>query len=221
VHSEAELSDLLARFAAADCGALVSESLLGGDVVQYSVPFARSGAALLSFVARKVRPVPERCAVGTFVELAPHDAVESAARRAVVALDYFGIGEVEILHSATTGRACLIEINARPWLQYALAPASGHDFLGLMLGRPAPAAPARQSGLRWIDLQSDLFGALSRSEGAVRNGHAPLVPYLLSLLRSNVYARFAWNDMRPAFHRAQVAPAAAAAVSRPDHRPAG
>lgn len=216
VHDEADLADLLARFAAADCAALVSESLLSQRVTQYSIPFSRNGNALISFVARKRRPAPERCSVGTYVELAPHPQVESLARRAVEALDYYGIGEVEILHVESTGRSCLIEINARPWLQYALAPASGHDFLGLLLGRSAATARRVTEGLRWIDFQSDLFGALSSSEGAVRHGQISLSSYLVSLVRSNVYARFDWRDPAPAFSRAaSSSPATESSAAKP------
>ena len=65
--------------------------------------------------------------------------VEQLARNAIERLDYFGIGEAEILRDKQTGEDYLIEINARPWLQYALAPASNHDFLGLVLGLPLAA----------------------------------------------------------------------------------
>jgi len=94
----------------------------------------------------------------------------------------------------------LIEINARPWLQYALAPASGHDFLGALLGRPR-AMRRVTDGRRWIDFDSDVFGAFSSSVGAVRLGELGLGSYLLSLLRANVYARFDLRDPMPALRR--------------------
>jgi predicted ATP-grasp superfamily ATP-dependent carboligase len=218
VQSEDALAALLARFAAAGCPALVSESLLGQQLIQYSVPFARRGAELQSFVARKLRPAPERCAVGTYVELQPQPAVEALARRAVEALDYYGIGEVEVLHAAASGRNCLIEINARPWLQYALAPASGHDFLGLMLGRPLAPRRPRTTGLRWIDFRADLFGALSRSEGVVRRGQLGWFAYLASLARANVHARLDWRDPAPALHGDALARAAGLRAQAPAAR---
>lgn len=157
---------------------------------------------MVSFVARKLRPAPERCAVGSYVELAPADPIEAIARRAAEELDYFGIGEAEVLHAHDSGRSYLIEINARPWLQYALAPKSGYDFLGLITGRPQPGAVPVKTGRRWIDLHSDLFAAFSKSEGAVRRGELRLIPYLKSLLKANVFARFDWRDPAPALYRA-------------------
>ncbi len=198
---EEQLAAWLADFAAAGCPALVSESLLGQPLTQYSVPFARNQSELLSFVARKVRPAPRRCAVGTCVELAPEPEVEALARKAAAALDYFGVGEAEVLHSDATGRNHLIEINARPWLQYALAPASGHDFLGLLLGRHIELGRQVKTGRRWIDLRADLFGALSSSVGAVRHGELGLGAYLASIARANVFARFDPRDPGPALYR--------------------
>ncbi len=197
-RTEAELQTWLERFAGAGIRVLVTESLLAEPVVQYSVPASRSNGRMQTFVARKTRPAPENCSVGTYVELCPHPEVEALARRALDTLDYFGIAEVEVLHVPRTGRSYLIEINARPWLQYALGPASGHDLLGLVTGRPAISPRAeRKIGVRWIDFRSDLFACWSRSVGLVRNGKLGLGAYLRSLARANVFALFAWSDLRP------------------------
>lgn len=201
VNDEQELASWLARFAAAGRRALVSESLLGQRLTQYSVPFARKKGELLSFVARKVRPDPVRCSVGTCVELAPHAEAEALARNAAEALEYFGVGEAEILHSEATARSYLIEINCRPWLQYPLAPASGHDFLGMLIDRPAGRGPKMKTGVRWVDLPSDLFGAFSSSVGVVRNGQLGLGAYVASLSKVNVFARLDMRDLRPVFYR--------------------
>jgi predicted ATP-grasp superfamily ATP-dependent carboligase len=199
-RSESELEAWLQTFAEQGCPAIVSESLLHQPLTQFSVPFARSRGGLQLFVARKLRPAAEHCAVGSYVELEPQPEVEQLVRRAVEALDYFGIGEAEVLRSESTGRLDLIEINARPWLQYALAPASGHDFLGTLVGTPRAMRPL-QVGRRWINLGSDLYVAFSSSIGSVRRGQLGLGSYLLSLLRANVYARFDVLDPVPAFRR--------------------
>lgn len=201
VTDDQELASWLARFAAAGCRALVSESLLGQRLTQYSVPFARANGELLSFVARKVRPDPGQCSVGTCVELAPHPDAEALGRRAAEALDYFGIGEAEVLYSEATGQSYLIEVNCRPWLQYPLAPASGHDFLGMLVDQRVRHRPQVKSGVRWVDLPSDLFGAFSSSVGVVRNGQLGVGAYVASLLKVNVFARLDVRDPRPAFYR--------------------
>lgn len=196
VHDERELREWVCRYRARGASPLVSESLLGRQLTQYSVPFVRNGTSMLSFVARKLRPGPERCAEGTLVEMTRNAAVEQLARRAAECAEYFGIGEAEILHAHDEGRSYLIEINARPWLQYALAPATGRDFLGLLLGREVAAAPrARQR--TWINLRGDRAVAFDRAAGLVRRGQLGIGPYLRSLARCNVFAVFDVRDPLP------------------------
>lgn len=199
-RSELELAHWLTQFEARGVAPLVSESLLGRSLEQFSVPFARSGDRMLLFTARKVRPSAELCQTGTCVQMCFDERAEQLGRTAVERLDYFGIGEVEILRDTQTGRDYLIEINARPWLQYALAPASNHDFLGLVLGLPVEGTrSAMRTGRTWIHLYNDLFVAFSRSIGMVRNGRLGVLTYLRSLLRCNVFALFDWRDLRPFF----------------------
>jgi predicted ATP-grasp superfamily ATP-dependent carboligase len=202
-----ELQSWLDRFAAVRCDAVVSQSLLGQPLIQYSVPFARGYGRRLSFVARKVRPAPDQCAVGTYVELSPAREVEELSLRAAEALDFFGVGEAEVLHSDADGKSYLIEINARPWLQYGLAPASGHDFLGLLLQRPLAERPPHKTGRRWLDFRSDLYATFSSSVGVVRSGQLPLRTYLKSIVRANVFAHFDLRDPAPALWRRAVSPA--------------
>lgn len=196
-RSESELADWLKQFAAKHVVPVVSESLLGRPLEQYSVPFARNGELLL-FTARKIRPSAEMCQTGTCVEMCVDDRIEQLARAAVERLDYFGVGEVEILRDKRTGKDYLIEINARPWLQYALAPASNHNFLGLVLELPATGnKTAVRVGKTWINLYQDLFVAFSRSVGMVRQGHLGIGAYLRTLAGSNVFALFDWRDPAP------------------------
>lgn len=195
VSNPAELHAWLGRYRAAGADPLLSESLLAHRLTQYSVPFARRGHELVSFVTRKLRPTAERCAEGTLVEVTENPDVEALARRAVERADYFGIGEAEILHSHDNGRSYLIEINARPWLQYALAPAAGHDVLAFVLGLDAPARAPR--GRTWINLRGDRAAAFDRSAGLVRLGQLGISAYLRSLARSDVFAVFDAGDPLP------------------------
>jgi len=205
-QTEAEFEHWRLEFRNKGCRLLATESLLGQRLTQYSVPFARAGGKFVSFVARKIRPLPERLAVGTCVELAPEENVEAIGRRAAEQLDYYGIGEAEILHAHDTGRNYLIEINARPWLQYPLAPASGHDFLGLLLD-PATARTEgmRKQGYTWVDFSSDLYTSFARDHGVVRTGGQSVAAYLKSLLRANVFARFDIRDPAPALQNMRPA----------------
>ena len=155
---------------------------------------------MISFVAIKRRPLPQHCAVGTYVELAPQPEVDALGRAVLEALDYQGIAEVEILRDEDSGRLYLIEINARPWVQYALGSASGHDLLGFQLHPERfDAGRAVQRGRRWLNFTGDLYYCFSRSAGVVRKGRMTWVPYLRSVLRANTFAYFAWTDPMPAW----------------------
>jgi len=200
VRTEQELEELLGRYARASVVPLVTESLLGEPLVQYSVAVARNGAQSLSFVAVKLRPGPTACSVGTYVELSPNAEIEASVLSALAKLDYFGIAEVEVLYAPRTGRYVLIEVNARPWLQYSLAAASGHDFLGVLVGQSRPEA-RRLSGLGWLNWHDDLYVAWSRSVGMVRGGELGLGEYLASLWRARAYALFDRHDLAPWWRR--------------------
>ena len=198
VETRESLQHWVGRFRASGAKALVSESLLGAGIAQYSVPFAARDGAIVSFVARKVRPPASWARTGTYVELCPNPAVEALARRALSALDCHGIGEVEVLHSEADGRCWLIEINQRPWVQYALATRSRHDFLAFMLKADRRARPPQKRNIRWLSLRGDLYVCLSRSEGLVRRGELSLASWICSVLSANCHAHFAWRDPWPA-----------------------
>ena len=197
VESEHALKDWAARYRACGVDGLVSESLLDRRVVQYSVPFARRGGEIMSFVARKARPPAAWARTGTYVELHPNPEVEELATRAVEALDYFGIGEVEILQSEQDGRSYLIEINARPWVQYTMAAASGHGLLGFLLGAP-PLKRQTKQGIHWLNFGADLYVCFSRSEGLYGRGELGLAHYLRTVVMANAFAFFDWRDPWPA-----------------------
>ncbi len=195
-----EALDWLGVFDQAGVEALVTASLLARPITQYSVGAARHGEALMSFVAVKRRPLPRVCAVGSYVELSPQPEVEALARRALEALDYQGIAEVEILRDDATGECFLIEINARPWVQYPLGPASGHPLLGYLID-PASFMPSRAAtaGRAWLNLTQDLYFCLSRSVGHVRRGEISWGEWLASLAAARSFAYFAWADPAPAW----------------------
>jgi predicted ATP-grasp superfamily ATP-dependent carboligase len=180
---------------------IVTESLLGRKLDQYSVALARDGTRCLSFVARKLRPLPRNCSVGTYVELCPNPEAEALARRACDLLTYYGVAEAEVLQDRESGRRFLIEINARPWIQYSLSYASGWDFLAFLLDPTYDPQPTRKRNRVWFDCPSDLFVCFSRSIGLVRRRQVGLSSYLRSLMRPKIEASFAWYDPGPWLHQ--------------------
>jgi len=195
-RSENDLQAWLARFEVHGVEPVVSESLLSEDLIQYSVPFARSGCRMSSFVARKIRPGPRACLQGSYVRLSPNGAIEDLGRQLAIRANYFGIGEVEILHAPAVGRSYLIEVNPRPWLQFGLARAAGKDFLGEVLGMALTyRSPRRQHA--WINFRDDRAVVVSGSAGFRRSGLASVAEYLWSLAVADVYAVFDWFDPAP------------------------
>jgi predicted ATP-grasp superfamily ATP-dependent carboligase len=201
VKNRDALHHWLERFEQARVEAVVTESLLDHALTQYSVCLARGREGMVSFVAKKTRPLPRNCAVGSFVELSPNAEVEAMARRIADELDYFGIAEFEILFSHDTRQGYLIEINARPWLQYELAVESGHDFLTFLIA-PEVYDSKREVkvGKYWLNFIDDFFNCFSRSVGLVRHGYVGFGAYLFSMLRANVYPKFSIRDPGPAWH---------------------
>jgi len=177
---------------------IVTQSLLGFNLTQYSVGLVRNGEKMVSFVAEKLRPLADQCAVGCYVVLRENSAVEKLAREVANRIDYFGIAEFEILHVKETGENYLIEINARPWIQYELGPRSGRNLLQVLLDAPAyDSSREKKSGIHWLDFNDDLFNCFSRSVGVMRRGEVSLFGYFVSLLRANAFAKWHPGDQRP------------------------
>jgi predicted ATP-grasp superfamily ATP-dependent carboligase len=150
-------------------------------------------------VAEKIRPLPEQCAVGTYVILRHQPAVEALALTTLRALGFtYGIAEIEIAETGD-GQLSVVEVNPRPWTQIELARCAGYDFLAFLLDLPTSSRPRpRQDGVGWIDFTSDLFACFSRSTGLVRHRRIGVGDYVRSLARARVFAGFAINDPYPA-----------------------
>ena len=199
IRDSRQLAYWLDRFAAVHVEPSLCESLLRDGLRQFSVAAARARDGTLStFVAEKLRPQADQCAGGTFVVPEKHEDAERLATDALRKLDFFGIAEVEVLFDPAERRAYLVEINARPWLQYGLAYACGHDFLAHLLGASGDGAPRRSGSHAWLYFSSDLYACFARSDGLVRRRRIGVAHYLRSLLAADVYAVWDWRDPGPA-----------------------
>ena len=197
-----DLAECLDGYRRAGAVPVVGESLLGRRLQQFSVGAAVSAPGMMTVVTRKLRPPPDACAVGSLVEATEQPDVERLAQRALLALDYHGIAEVEILRDEDTGEVFLIEVNARPWQQFAIAAARGRDLIAFALERRACArgSPTTRVDQRavWLDFRHDLHVCFGGS-GLVRAGRLGLCAYLRSIGRANVFARWALSDPLPAW----------------------
>jgi len=198
VSERAALLRWVKAFRDAKIHPIATQSLLGTDLVQYSVGLARNGALTVSFVAEKVRPHAGQCAVGCYVVLRENAEVEALARDVAERLGYFGIAEFEILHVRESGENYLIEINARPWIQYGLGPKSGHNLLKVLLDAGNyDASNEKKTGVRWLDFNDDLYNCFSRRVGLVRNGSVSWRDYVASVFRANAFSKWKFSDQAP------------------------
>lgn len=209
IREPAQLTYWLERYDAAKVTPSICTSLLREGLRQFSVGAARDTAGRVRvFMAEKVRPHAEQCAGGTFVQPTSHAAAEELATRALDALNFFGIAEVEVLFDAVAGKAYLVEINARPWLQYGLPYESGCDLLGHVLEEPAADMGRKPGSHAWLYFSSDLYACFSRSSGMVSSGKISFAHYLRTLAAADVYATWDWRDPAPLFASASRTAAA-------------
>jgi predicted ATP-grasp superfamily ATP-dependent carboligase len=195
VQTPGELQVCLSAFRDEGVEPVVCESLLGRRLAQISVGVAMTPDREMTLVARKVRPVAEACRVGTLVEAIADPAAEALALLALRKLRYEGIAEVEILKDLDTRQMFIVEVNARPWIQFGLAAATGRDLLGFFFTDGPPAVPQRSAV--WLDFSADLWNCFNREDGLVRKGRVSFRDYCRSLARANVYARWAVRDPGP------------------------
>lgn len=180
----------------------VSESLLRPGIRCFSVGLARRpDGRIMSLTAERVRPLPEQCAAGTFVRLTPQPLVQELAESVAEKLDLDGIAEVEIVSNQDATELSVIEVNARPWLQFPLADRSGHALLAFLLGRPAAAPRPRQTdGIRWIDTTADRYICFSRHRGLVWDGKVRALDWFRAAFAAETHPVWSWRDPGPLLH---------------------
>jgi predicted ATP-grasp superfamily ATP-dependent carboligase len=188
----------MARFRDAGVSANVCESLLRPGLRQLSVGIARNSAgATVTFLAEKIRPPAQRCAGGTFVRPAEYPQAEALAARALEALDYLGLAEVEILCDPAERRLWIVEVNARPWLQCSLPLACGCDLLAHVLASRSAKHTSIDARHAWLHFWPDLQLCFSRNGGLVTLGDLTVSEYAKSLWMSDVFPVWDWSDPAP------------------------
>ena len=199
VRNEDELMALLIEYDRANVDATICESLLRDRIRQFSVGLARNKAGdVRALVAEKLRPPPAWCAGGTYVVADHDDRVHELAVAAASRIGLFGVAEIEILMDEATTELFLIEINPRPWVQYSIAWQSGYDLLTFTIDPDRyDAGMEARTGRRWLSFKDDLYVAMSRSEGMIKNGELTLRQYIADLLAANVFAYWSLADIRP------------------------
>ncbi|MDJ0656776.1 MAG: hypothetical protein QNJ40_21625 [Xanthomonadales bacterium] len=204
ISDRSALEDLLQSYDALGLTPTITESLLRPDTRQYSVGVARnSRGEVRALVAEKLRPSARQCSTGTYVVASPDPEVAAQCIRIAHELDLLGIAEIEMLQ-IDKRYLYAIEVNPRPWAQYALAWKSGFDFLTFVLDPDAyRQGEERRSGGRWLSFWEDLYAVWSRSEGMLKGGEISIAAYVRSVLGSNVFPYWSISDLGPWVHQLQ------------------
>ena len=205
-RTPSELRGAIERCRNASVDPDVCESLLRPETRCFSVGLARnSRGEILSMTAERVRPLPEQCAAGTYVRLSPHPDVQELAETVAEKLGLYGIAEIEVLANQSgpggSEELSVVEVNARPWLQYPLADRSGHAMLPFLLDRPVRRPRARRTeGVSWIDISADRYICFSRQRGLVWQGHMTGMAWFRAACSAEAHPVWNWTDPGPLVH---------------------
>ncbi len=175
-----QLLNTIAQYDAVGVEPIITQSLLGKNLIQISVGVSRNKRDSNVYAAQKIRPLPEACSVGSFVEVIDDAEALQVATRFFDVIDYYGIGELEILKDLDTNQYYVIEMNARPWVQYSLGPYIGCPLLGLFVNGEKQTTLSSKTAA-WIDFLSDAYCCFSRTIGCVRLGKISIFQWAKSL----------------------------------------
>ncbi|MHB8835955.1 MAG: hypothetical protein ACYC9Y_09625 [Candidatus Methylomirabilia bacterium] len=190
-----ELDAALESFRRIHVEVVLTESLLTRELIQYSVPFVRKNGKTLLYVAEKVRPLAQRCEIGTYVRTVRNDTASRLVQSMIEGLQYEGIGEAELLYDVERKRHYVVEINARPWTQFQLSVDAGYDFLRYYFDQ-TPPTQTREAA--WIDFSGDARVVFSPKSGMLFRRQLSLRHYLESVRRANSYSVWDRADLLPA-----------------------
>jgi D-aspartate ligase len=172
---------------------LVQEYIPGRDEAHYSVHvyIDPEGRVQASYTARKWRTFPIHAGSGCHVESVDQPALEAEAVGMLLALGFRGIANMNFKRHARTGRHMLIEINPRISQTSILAARAGVNLPWLAYRTacdlPAPPAPMRRYGLRYLNAGLDFRAFLAYR----RAGEWGWGDYLASVLRPGLVYQYA------------------------------
>lgn len=198
-----ELVDGFQRALSMGIGVMVQEFIVGPSSSMYSVATYVSQAGKISrpCVWQKLRQEPVDSGVGSFVRTVKEPTIEELGARLLRGVGYTGIAEAEFKRDERDGRFKLIELNARSWLQNALAARAGLDTIYLqyldLTGGTLPENGPCAEGVRWLDLLSDI-----QTYWVLKERHELTTKdWIRSWWGAEVHAYGALDDLRPSILR--------------------
>ena len=180
---------------------ILQDWIEGPDSNLYScnVYFDAESKPLATFVAKKLRQWPPEMGRSSLGVECENDLVLNETLRLYRAVNFRGLGYLEMKLDEKSGEYFIIEPNiCRPTGRSAIAEAGGVDLLFTMycdlLGRPLPETRVQNyTGVKWIYLRQDLQAAYQYR----RCGQLSLKQWLSSVRGRKAYAIFSWRDPLP------------------------
>ncbi len=199
VNSARELKERYEDVFRAGLEALVQTVIDGPNTnhVKVCAYYGMDGSRRALFLTRKIRQNPVEFGVGTTME-SIHDATaERIGLDFLEAIEYRGIGSIELKMDRRTGRYQMIELNPRLWAQNVQATYAGVNFPLIqyndLTGVPPAEQPEWRDGVRWMDAFED-----ARSFWWYRQRRMMrLADLVRSWMRTDCYAYLARDDMGP------------------------
>jgi D-aspartate ligase len=161
--------------------------------------FDRSGQALVTFVARKLRQWPPQVGTSASGEECRNDTVLDETLRLFGGVGFHGLAYLEMKADARTGRLMIIEPNVgRPTGRSAIAEAGGVELVYTAYcdaaGLPLPAGRTQQyGGAKWLDMRRDLQAFVV----ARRQGELTLRDWIASIRGQKAHAIWSRRDPMP------------------------
>jgi predicted ATP-grasp superfamily ATP-dependent carboligase len=160
----------------------------------------RSGVMRACLARRRLRMHPRALGNSTLSVTIALDEVSEALdslRRLFEGLGYVGLFDAEFKLDERDGLFKILEVNARPWWQLALAEASGLEVCVMAycdaLGEPLPRSSAYRIGQCWVHPVPDLQAWWAGRLHGDREGGFPLRVWF-----TGTNAVFSWDDPVPA-----------------------
>ncbi|RPI97592.1 MAG: carboxylate--amine ligase [Chloroflexi bacterium] len=180
---------------------MAQEWIVGTDADLYSCNcyFNAESEPLVTFVARKLRQWPPETGTSCLGEEVRNDEVLNETIRLFRAVDYYGLGYVEMKQDQRTGKHYIVEPNiGRPTGRSAIAEAGGVELIYTaycdLTGLPLPENRTQMyRGAKWISFRRDVQSAWYYW----RRGDLTLRDWIRSWRGKKVDAIFSRRDPAP------------------------
>jgi len=149
------------------------------------------------FMYQRIREWPHDFGNGCIIQKTNIPELEKIVIDLVSKINYHGIIDAEFKKDARDNSFKLIEINARPWMQYSLASRYGVDaaYFAYMdtIGKKVEKQYLSKEDVKWVIIFDDVYSALKRIYKKELTYHQ----WLSSYRGKKVYAFFARDDPMP------------------------